>query len=307
MSHAGRPLSENQRIESVQQAAKLLGLFQPEVPELTLKEMAAGVGIKEATASKVVANLEHAGLLERGRMGGYRLGRRLWRMGLQTLRNREVWDEARPILDRLSAETGLSGLIAVYHDGEAIYVEQIRANRREALGRAVPAHATALGKVLLAHLPTDELRRAISERGLVGLTEHTITDAPALDRELAEIRSVGYAVEDEEYQRGHRSLAAPVHDHSGQVVAALGLGELAHLIPARRVRELGSRLVEAGQELSRRLGAGEEAALAPVRLRVKRREGPRDPQAIISREPTEPMPASGAVVADPAHEPVKQP
>jgi DNA-binding IclR family transcriptional regulator len=305
VSHADRPLSENQRIEAVQQAAQLLGLFRPGVPELPLKELAAGLGIKEATASKVVANLEHAGLLERGRTGGYRLGRPLWRMGLQTLRNREIWDEARPVVEELIADTGTTGLIAVYHDGEAIYVEQIRANG-EAFGRAVPAHATALGKVLLAHLPTDELRRAISERGLAGLTERTITEAAALDLELAEIRSAGYAVEDEEYQLDRRSLGVPVRDHSGQVVAALGLGGLARQIPTRRFMELGSRLAEAGAELSRRIGAGEETALAPVRLRVVRRGGPRDPQAIISREPFDPEAIPRAVVGEQAAERVTQ-
>jgi DNA-binding IclR family transcriptional regulator len=301
VSQPEKALSDHQRIEAVQQAAQLLALFRPGVPELTLKELAAGLAIKEATASKVVANLVHAGLLEESRRGGYRLGRPLWRMGLQTLRNREIWDEARAVLEELIAETETVGLIAVYHDGEAIYVEQIRASG-EAFGRAVPAHATALGKALLAHLPTDELRRAISERGLTGLTERTITEAAALDLELAEIRAVGYAIEDEEYQVGRRALGAPVRDHSGQVVAALGVGGIARQIPVKRFDEVGCRLAAAGQELSKRLGAGEEAALAPLRLRIVRRGGPRDPQAIISREPADPEARPRAAVGHPAPE-----
>jgi hypothetical protein len=106
--------------------------------------------------------------------------------------------------------------------------------------------------------------------------------------ELAEIRSLGYAVENAEYQAGRRALGAPARDHSGQVVAAAGFGGLARQIPVKRFDELGSRLAAVGREISRRLGAGEEAALAPIRLRVVRRGGPRDPQAIISREPAEP-------------------
>ena len=277
-------LAEGQRIEALQQAAQVFALYRPGVPELSLKELAASLGMKPPSAHRVVANLEHAGLLEQGRGGGYRLGRPLWRLGLQTLHNREVWDEAKEVVKGLVRDTGAVALIAVYHDGEAIYIEQVRSGG-EALGRAFPAHATALGKVLLAHLQTAELRRAISERGLEAFTANTITDAGRLDQELAEVRARGYALEDAEYLSGQRALGAPARDHAGQVIAAVGIGGDTDEIPAGRLEHLAERVVAAASDLSLRLGAGESAALAPIRLRVERRGGPRDPQAIITREP----------------------
>jgi DNA-binding IclR family transcriptional regulator len=292
-------LPEGQRIEALQQAAELLALFRPGVPELGLKELAEGLGMKEASARRVAANLEHAGLLERGRGGGYRLGLPLWRLGVQTLSNREIWDEARGVLTDLVREVGADGLIAVYHDGEALYIETVRANG-QALGRAYPAHATALGKALLAHLPTDELRRAISERGLPTFTGRTITEAARLDRDLAAVRDRGYALEDEEYQPGLRALGVPVRDHAGQVVAAIGLGGDTEQLPGLELEALGRRVVAAGEAVSSRLGAGEEKGLAPLRLRIERRGGPRDPQAVISRVEADDGAAADAPATQPA-------
>lgn len=138
-----------------------------------------------------------------------------------------------------------------------------------AIGRGYPAHATNLGKVLLADLDTGQVAEIVQERGLSAYTPHTIVDPAALETELAQIRERGFAVDNEEYDEGLRCIGAPVRDHSGHVVAALGIGGPVTRVTPARVEELSTLVMAAAAGLSRRLGAHQSEAYAPATLRVR--------------------------------------
>ena len=179
-----------------------------------------------------------------------------------------LWDEALPFLEGLVHDTGETGHLAVLDGGEAIYIERVEARRAlrvpSAIGRGYPAHATNLGKVLLADLPRERVeadrRRAAAWRPT---RRHTITDPAELEAELERIRARGYAVDNEEYDEGLRCIGAPVRDHSGQrrvrarhrraghpdhARAGRGAGRAGHdrrprpLAPSRRAPVRGLRL-----------------------------------------------------------------
>ncbi len=266
------------RIQAIERAVAILGTFSAQEPELGVSEIASRLGLHKSTVHRFVVNLEAAGFLERTRnTARYRLGLRIFELGSLVLKRMNLWEEALPYLERLVTESGETGHLAVLVAGEAVYVEKVEARRSlripSAIGRGYPAHATSLGKTLLAHLDdparVDEI---IAERGLTKLAPNTITDLERLHSELREIRERGYAVDDEEYEEGLRCIGAPIVGHTGQVVAAIGMGGPVTRVTPERVDELGSLVMEAAEGLSRRMGAGQSGAYAPTELRVRTRE-----------------------------------
>lgn len=254
-------VGERYRIQAIERAVALLNAFSADEPELGVTELAARVGLHKSTVHRFLVNLEAGGLVERNpRTGRYRLGIRVFELGGLVAQRMSLWEEALPFLEELVADTGETGHLAVLDNGEAIYIERVEARRAlripAAVGKGYPAHATNLGKVLLADLPFSEVERIAVERGLPAFTPRTITSLEGLAAELARIRERGYGVDDEEYDEGLRCIGAPVFDHTGQAVAAIGIGGPATRITPERVDDLAERVMRASAGLSRRLGAG---------------------------------------------------
>ena len=253
-------VGEHYRIQAVERAVSLLDAFSADEPELGVTELSSRVGLHKSTVHRFLVNLEAGGLVERNpRSGRYRLGIRILELAGLVMQRMNLWEEALPFLEDLVADTGETGHLAVLDNGEAIYVERVEARRAlripAAVGKGYPAHATNLGKVLLADLPFEEVERIIAERGLARYTGRTITTLEGLEAELGRIRARGYAVDDEEYDEGLRCVGAPVFDHTGSAVAALGIGGPATRITPERVDEFAAAVKLAAAGLSRRLGA----------------------------------------------------
>lgn len=275
--HAGpclRPVNERYRIQAIERAVAILNAFSADEHELGVTEIADRLGLHKSTVHRFMVNLDAAGMVERNsRTGRYRLGMRIFELGGLVKQRINLWDEALPFLESLVRDTGETGHLAVLDAGEAIYIERVEARRAlrvpSAVGRGYPAHATNLGKVLLADLEPERLAEIVRERGLAAYTPHTIVDPTALDLELSRIRERGYAIDNEEYDEGLRCIGAPVRDHSGRVVAALGIGGPVTRITPARVEDLSTLVMAAASGLSRRLGAHQSGAYASATLRVR--------------------------------------
>ena len=269
-----RPVSPRYRIQAIERAVSILNAFSMDDPELGVTELADRLGLHKSTVHRFMVNLDAAGLVERNaRTGRYRLGLHVFELGALVMQQMNLWDEALPFLEGLVHDTGETGHLAVLDGGEAIYIERVEARRAlrvpSAIGRGYPAHATNLGKVLLADLSRERVEAIIAERGLAAYTSQTITDPVELEADLELIRRRGYAVDNEEYDEGLRCIGAPVRDHSGHVVAALGIGGPVTRITPERVEELGDLVMTAARGLSRRLGAHQSGAYASATLRVR--------------------------------------
>lgn len=283
-----RPVSPRYRIQAIERAVAILNAFSAEDPELGVTELAERLGLHKSTVHRFMVNLDAAGLVERNpRTGRYRLGLRIFELGGLVMQQMNLWDEALPFLEGLVRDTGETGHLAVLDGGEAIYIERVESRRAlripSAVGRGYPAHATNLGKVLLADLPPGRVAEIIAERGLAAYTPHTITDEAELHAELARIRERGYAIDNEEYDEGLRCIGAPVRDHSGHVVAALGIGGPVTRITPERVGELADLVMAAARGLSRRLGAHASGAYAPATLRVRTTSADEVPAVPVAR------------------------
>ncbi len=255
------------RIQALERAAAILGAFTADEPELRLSDLAERLGLHKATTHRFLVNLEHLGFVERSpRSGRFRLGWRLFELGGLVSQRLDLWDEALPFLEGLVRDTGETGHLAVLEGGQAVYIERVESRRAlrlpSAIRRGYPAHATNLGKVLLANAHPDLVNEIIGARELAAFTPNTITNVDQLAIELTSIRERGYSVDNEEYDEGLRCIGAPVRDSSGRVVAAIGIGGPVTRVTPARIEDLARVVIAAALGLSLRLGAGHAPAWA---------------------------------------------
>jgi DNA-binding IclR family transcriptional regulator len=199
-------------------------------PVLGVMEIAERTGLLPSDAHRIVASLQAFGYIERdAETRKYSLGLELLRLGHRVLLRLEIRDVGRPFLRGLAeAGQGTANLaIMDAREQEIVFIEQIdspaEALIKPRIGARASPHVTAVGKVLCAHLPVDEVRRLLQKEGLPRKTRHTITEPAKLDQEFENVRANGYAVDREEALEGSCCLGAPVRNHTGAVVAAISL------------------------------------------------------------------------------------
>jgi DNA-binding IclR family transcriptional regulator len=294
------PVPREYAIKSIQQALDVLEVFGPDDHELTLAEIGERLGAPSGTVQKLVENLRGAGLIEQNDWSGhFRLGMRLWELGAQALTQFSPWHELRRATQTLATQMQAPAVTAVLQGGRAVYVEGIR-GRAAASGRAWPAHASALGKALLASLTPEQLETTLAEMVLEPWTAHTITDLDTLRADLQQTRERGYALEDGELAAKVVSLGAPVSDHTGTVVAAIGVQLRPEHIKGARLKTVADAVIGAANLGSRHLGAaGAAQAARPLSLQVDVLGVPDPPLEMLAHTKTADSP-DGAKPTPPA-------
>lgn len=224
-----------------------------------LAELTAHLGLHKSTVHRLVMVLERRRYVERGGQNRrYRLGMKVFELGMCAAAKLDLVEDALPCLKRLSRASDETAHIGVLRDGEVISVANAEgplALRTPAtVGRRSPAHCTSLGKVLLAFLPEDELAQVITTRGLKAYTGETITCPALLQEELRRIRERGYAIDNEEFEEGLKCVGAAVRDYSGKVVAAISIAGAAFRMKSNRMPSLAATVIQAARELSGSLG-----------------------------------------------------
>lgn len=232
-----------------------------------ITELSRRLGLGKSTVHRLCATLEHHGYLVRDPgTGRYRLSLRVFQIGSHALEALDLPARALPELERLGAATEETVHLAVLDGPDVIFIGKVESPRPLRLyshvGRRCPAHCTAVGKVLLASVRPGQ-RALASARPLKRYTAKTITSAPALERELEEVRRRGYATDDEEFEEGIRCVAAPVRDYRGRVMAALSVSLPAGRLPRSRTAALVEQVLEAARRVSKELGYRAAPSAAP--------------------------------------------
>jgi DNA-binding IclR family transcriptional regulator len=248
-------------VAALRHGLEILDLFSPDERVIGVGEMARRLGMHKSSASRLAATLSAAGYLEpaeEGR-GRYRLGAKLVRLAALAGDGDDVPRVAVPVLERLVARAGDTGHVATLDGVEVVTVAVVDGWRsvrmHSTVGKRSPAHATAIGKALLAGLPDEELRRRYDGRRLERRTRHTIRSLDGLLADLAVVRERGWAADGEELEPGLRCVAAPVAGHTGATVAAVGLSGPAERLTAAVAAKLGRQVRATAAEVSAALGA----------------------------------------------------
>jgi DNA-binding IclR family transcriptional regulator len=250
--------AEAPRIAAIQHAIAVLNAFSAAEPLLGVNEIARRVGLHKSTVSRILATLQEAHLVERDQASGrYSLGAGIVALAGPLLANLNVREVAHSHLRHLADVTGESVSLSVWNHGEAVNVDQVFGpgliQHIAPVGTRNPAHCTATGKLFLAHAPADE-SRAILARGFPRFTDRTIGDAETLLAELELVRQRGYAVNDRELSDNLVAVAAPIRDHRGEVVAAVGVSAPAFGNAPDRLDQFTVHVIETAAKISRRLG-----------------------------------------------------
>jgi DNA-binding IclR family transcriptional regulator len=250
-------MSEN--VQSIERAFLLLELLGAEEHCLGVSELAQRSELSVGTVHRILKTLNQLGYVEQDlETRKYALGIRVLHMRGMVARRLKLGQQAMPLMKSLMRKVNETVHLAVLSEGEVVYVDRIEGfqtvNMYTEIGKRGPAHCTALGKVLLAHLPEPVLDQIIDRRGLARRTRRTLTTPETLKEELARVRQQGYAVDDEESEDNVRCLAAPIRDYEGQVVAAISISGPRLRVRPDRDAELSRHVRWAADQVSASLG-----------------------------------------------------
>ncbi len=250
-------------IQTVTNALRVLGAFRDE-EEIGVAELSRRLGLHKNNVFRLLATLEEEGYIEQSDVTErYRLGVRSLELGHSFARSRSLLSLARPVLDALSQATGESAHVALIEGFEVVHLDGVAPDRMLAgslrIGRRLPLHCTALGKVLLGCSPESERedfdRVVVCGGALPGRTERTITDPAKFFEHLRTVAVHGFSIDYHECELGLGCAAAPIHDASGQVVAALSVSApTVRVSEEDLIRDVRPQVTAAADRLSANLG-----------------------------------------------------
>lgn len=221
-----RPESGPDFIEALARGLDVIRAFRPREPVMSLAAVAGQTGLARPTARRMLLTLADLGYV-RVVEGGFELTARVLDLGMTYVLSRNLWEVARPHMERLVAQTHESSSIAQLDGSDIIYVARVAVPKIVTLavtiGTRFPAMQTSLGKVLLAALPLAEAERVLAEPSRSGIAARWQPDAAQRAAELRDVRARGWSLTDEELAPGIRSVATPLRDGSGRVIAAMNV------------------------------------------------------------------------------------
>lgn len=215
-------------VPALAQGLAVLSLFSRQRPSLTAPDIAQELQLPRSTVFRLLHTLQTMGFVRRDTdERHFKLGPAILGQGFEYLASLDIVEAAQPILQRLRDETGLSAHMAVADGREIVYVARYPARTTISstvnIGTRFPIHATVMGRMLLIEHDDAGLQQLFPEDGLPRYSEQTPTTLTALKAVLAEDRARGYATSQSFFERGVSSVAAPVRDGAGRIVAAINI------------------------------------------------------------------------------------
>jgi len=241
-------------IESVDNALRLLLMFRDR-SEIRLSEAGEALGVAHSTAHRLLAMLAYYQFVRQDPASrAYRAGPALIEVGLSVVRAMDIRAVARPFLESLARTVGETVHLAVLEGTSARFLDAVESERALRVaartGRVLPAHATSVGKAMLAALPGEELDRLYPGQTLPAQTARTITTKPVLLEELKKVRKHGYASNAGESEDGVSSIGVAVLDTNGRPVAAVSVAAPVSRMPAMTARQMAGPLTAVARQIA---------------------------------------------------------
>jgi len=257
-TQATAPQPGDSYVQSFARGLEVIRSFSAQTPQQTLSEVAERTGLTRAGARRILLTLQTLGYVESdGRL--FRLTPRILDLGFAYLSSMPIWNLAEPVMESLVDEVKESCSAAVLDGTDIVYVLRVPTHKimRNTLGvgSRLPAYCTSMGRVLLADLPDEVLLRQLKASRPKALTKHTITDLDTLLARIQQVRRQGWCIVNQELEEGLISLAAPITNRAGRVIAALNISGQANRTSAKVAQEkLLPPLLAAARTISARLG-----------------------------------------------------
>lgn len=249
----GKSVRGSDFVQSLERGLAVILCFGPDRPELTLAEVAKNTGLTRAAARRFLLTLVELGYVRNeGRF--FSLRPRVLELGYAYLSGLSLAEVAQPQVEDFVASIHESSSISVLDGDDIVYVVRVPTKRimtiSISVGTRFPAYCTSMGRVLLANLPDGEIDRYLARAHFEPRTQRTVFHPKELRTILSRVRDSGYALIDQEMEDGLRSVAVPIRDTSGHVIAAMNVSVNSHRVSVRELREeLLPQLREAANQI----------------------------------------------------------
>jgi IclR family KDG regulon transcriptional repressor len=250
-------------VQAIERASLILDVLGQSSQGISVKELSAEVKLPKGTTHRLLSSLAYFGFVQQdAKTRHYSLGFKLVELGNRLLNNLDFRAEAKTSLIDLAERTKETVHLVILDNNEVLYVDKVESNENPSglrmasrVGSRTPAHSCAVGKVLLAYFFEEQLKEFIKVKGLPKMTEKTITDPIKLKEHLKFVRIQGFAIDDEENEKGIRCVAAPIYNEVGRVVASISISGPAIRITMKRIQEaLQNEVMESALKISWKLG-----------------------------------------------------
>jgi DNA-binding IclR family transcriptional regulator len=253
----------NNLVQTIERVATIFDVLAQSAQGISLKELSSKVDLPKGTTHRLLSSLTYFGYVRQASESkNYHLGFKLVELGNLLLDQLDLRAQARPFLIDLCERTRETVHLVVLDQNEALYIDKVVSNEKPGglqmvsrVGLRVPAHCSAVGKVLLAHLTEEEINDLIQAKDLSQKTRNTITDPDRLKAHLKIVRDQGYAIDNEENEKGIRCVGAPIYDQQDQAIAAISISGPTARITKQLVQNfLKKEVIKTALAISRELG-----------------------------------------------------
>jgi len=253
----------NYPIKVLDKSLSVLEILLQRGSAMNMTELSEKLGFYPSTIHRILDTLKQWGYVEQdSHTQKYQLGLKALELGMAKLHQMDLVREATPYLKNLVNQGNETVHLGVLEEGEVIYLAKEESSQTirmiSYVGKRAPLHCTALGKVLLAYLSTEERKKVLGGKVLPRLTENTITDKGELEKELDKVREQGFALDQEENEKDVRCIAAPIRNYQRRVIAAISISGPAFRIDEKAQNNLKKALIETSAKISKRLGYDEK-------------------------------------------------
>jgi len=253
----------NNLVQTIERVSSILDILAQSAQGISIRELSSNIGLPKGTTHRLLSSLSYFGYVRQDpKTRNYFLGLKFVELGQILLSQLDLRKEAEPFLRDLAERTKETVHLVILDRNEIVYIDKVETDQNPSglkmasrIGLRNPAHSSAVGKMILASFSEEELQTFFKEKSLVRRTENTITDPIQLREHLKTVRKQGYAVDDEENEKGIRCVAAPVYNEVGKTVAAISITGPAFRMTKKIIQEtLKKEVMEAAFRISERLG-----------------------------------------------------
>ncbi|MDC3416043.1 IclR family transcriptional regulator [Aquibacillus salsiterrae] len=245
-------------IQSLDRALRILDLFDEHNKELKITEISSTLQLNKSTTHSLLKTLkQHNYIKQNSDSGKYSLGLKFIEKGQLVLNSMDIRTVARDYLIDLSTSTGQTAHLVILEGKFGVYIDKVEGASTivySRIGRRVPIHSSAVGKVLIGYKPKDEIDNLLDNYDFHRQTENTILSKEAFMNELQEVVQKGLAVDNEENEPGVYCLAVPIFNHDGAVIAAISVSTTIFSLTDELKGNIVTNLKEIGLAISYQLG-----------------------------------------------------
>ena len=247
-----------EKVRVLDRAFDILDILSENIVPMKLSESSSASGLSKSTVHRILSAMLERSIVAKTDTGAYTIGYKIIEFASTHINNLELLTEAKPYLSRIMRELDLTAHLGILDGADVVYLEKLdghpNAQRYTQVGHRSPGFCSSIGKCLMAGMSRDELDEVLDLCDFRKYTPNTITSRRDYIRHLKEVRRQGWAMDDEEYEIGHRCVGAPIYDYRGLPVAAISASGSVNLLTDDKLETVIHKVKDLAGLLSRQIG-----------------------------------------------------